>query len=307
VKGVDAVTKSDFRHDDNLALATASANITMRFDTTLVQLAMCLASWSSVTAAYPDSAPQGANALRIRQDDKEDSSTTESEKASITKPPASKTSEETKETGKTESKDKDKDKDKDNDKSSGRTTSRSATKTKFGNTVVAGGVTMLDPDPMFTPTPLYRIQDKITWSWNYTSIKAQPSGIDVLISCAAAKDTWTLTTNMTFKTEVEYTWDSKAQATDVEQPLLAELYTLIIKDSAFDITAAPEPGYLAKYTGMTFGMYTPAKETPWSEWDCIGCSAAPSLFDRPALGLALTMSLLSLFSFTWFVTGLGLA
>lgn len=40
----------------------------MRFDTTLVQVAMCLASWSSVTAAWPDSLAEGNYAIGIRQD-----------------------------------------------------------------------------------------------------------------------------------------------------------------------------------------------------------------------------------------------
>lgn len=286
----------------------------MRFDTTLVQVAMCLASWSSVTAAWPDSNLDSSDALRIRQDDKE--STSKEEQASITKPPPSKTSsQEPKETGKDENKDENKDEDKDNkdnkdnEKSTGktsRTSSRPATRTKFPNDVVPGGVTMVTPDALLTPTPLYRIKDEITFQWNYTSIKAKPTAVDVILSCSAAQDTWVLTANMTFQTNASYIWDSKVQATDVNQPLPIELYTLIIKDSDADITAAPEPGYLAPYSGLTFGLYQPAKETPWDQWQCTGCSAAPSLFDRPALGLAITMSLISLFSFTWFVTGLGL-
>jgi hypothetical protein len=48
----------------------------MRFDTTLVQAALCLASWSSVTAAWPDSLPEVNGGLAIRQNndgDKESS------------------------------------------------------------------------------------------------------------------------------------------------------------------------------------------------------------------------------------------
>lgn len=286
----------------------------MRFDTTLVQVAMCLASWSSVTAAWPDSMPDANNALRIRQDNEnnEDTKTTsKEEESSITKPPATKTSEQTKETGKDDNdKDNEDEKNKSSDgnksgKSTG-TSSRPATRTKFPNDVVAGGVSMLTPNIMSTPTPLYKINDEVTFGWNYTSIKAKPTAVDVILSCSAARATWTLTANMSFATNASYVWDTKVQATDVSNPLPIELYTLIIKDSDTDITSPPEPGYLAKYTGLTFGLYQPSKPTPWSEWECTGCSAAPSLFDRPALGLAVTMSLLSLFSFTWFVTGLGL-
>lgn len=289
-------------------IQTTLSTVVMRFDTTLVQVAMCLASWSSVTAAWPDSIPDADNALRIRQDDKE---STAKEEASITKPPASKTSQDPKETGKDEDKDnKDENKDEKDSKTStgktSRTSSRPATRTKFANDVVPGGITMVTPDALMTPTPLYRIKDEITFNWNYTNLRAKPTAVDVILSCSAARDTWVLTANMSFQTNASYVWDSKVQATDVNQPLPIELYTLIIKDSDADITAAPEPGYLAQYSGLTFGLYQPAKATPWNEWQCTGCSAAPSLFERPALGLAITMSLISLFSFTWFVTGLGL-
>jgi hypothetical protein len=164
---------------------------------------------------------------------------------------------------------------------------------------------MATPIVTVEPTPLYKIgREIITFGWNYTSLRGTPNGIDVLVSCQEAKETWTLTTNMTFQTNASYLWDTKKQATDAEAPLPVELYTLIIKDSDTDITDLPSPGYLAAYTGLTFGLYEPAEPTAWKDWKCNGCSAAPSLFERPALGLAVTMSLISVASFTWFVTGL---
>jgi hypothetical protein len=165
---------------------------------------------------------------------------------------------------------------------------------------------MISPATLLEPTPLYKLKEKVTFAWNYTSLKGKPTAIDVLVSCDAAKATWTLTGNMSFASQVTYTWDTKKQATDAAKPLPIELYTLMIKDSDTEITDQPEAGYLAKYTGLTFGLYEPAKPTKWEDWECTGCSAAPSLFERPALGLAVTMSLVSLLSFTWFVTGLGL-
>lgn len=285
----------------------------MRFDTTLMQVALCLASWSSVTAAWPDSFPEANGGLAIRQNDdggdKDSSKSQDPDKASITKAPESTKKDDPKETN---SSDKNEDKDKGDDNKSkasqGSTPKPSQpSRTRFPPDSPPGGVTLATPATTVEPTPLYKIGTSISFNWNYTSLKGTPDGIDVLVSCKEARETWTLTTNMTFQTNASYVWDTKKQATDVEAPLPVELYTLIVKDSNMDITDLPSPGYLAVYTGLTFGLYQPAKPTPWSEWKCNGCSAAPSLFERPALGLAVTMSLVSVMSFTWFVTGLGLA
>ncbi|KJZ76049.1 hypothetical protein HIM_04505 [Hirsutella minnesotensis 3608] len=180
------------------------------------------------------------------------------------------------------------------------------TRTPFDNGLPPGGVNILTPAPLAEPTPLYKIRDNITWSWNYTSLEGTPTAVDVLVSCSTATKTWTLTTNMTFETSVNYVWDTKKQADSVENPLLNALYTLIVKDSDTSITSAPEPGYLAPWSGFKFGLYTGKTPVPFKDWKCVGCSDAASLLNRQALGLAVTMSLISFFSFTWFVVGLGL-
>ncbi|KAI9167341.1 hypothetical protein HJFPF1_03467 [Paramyrothecium foliicola] len=279
----------------------------MRFDTTLVQVAMCLASWSSVAAALPDSLPDANGALVARQNDndnneQETSSVRQSERSSITAAPASRTSSGS--SRQTNSADNE-DEDRESQSASGRSRTPTATRTRFPPDSPPGGISMLDPATTLEPTPLYKIRDEVTFNWNYTSLRGTPKAIDVYVSAFDAKATWTLTSNMSFNTNASYIWDTKEQATNVENPLPIALYTLIIKDSESEITDVPDAGYLAPYTGLTFGLYQPAKATPWSEWKCIGCSAAPSLFERPALGLAVTMSLVSVFSFTWFVTGLG--
>jgi hypothetical protein len=294
---------------------TNNKTFIMRFDTTLVQAALCLASWSSVTAAWPDSFPEADGGLAIRQNndgDKETTSKDESEKTSITKAPESATKQQPKETTSADNDNDNKDEDKDvTSKESGKPSQKStaksstATRTRFPADSPPGGVTMATPVLTVEPTPLYKIgRDIITFGWNYTSLRGTPHGIDVLVSCQEAQETWTLTTNMTFQTNASYLWDTKKQATDAQAPLVNDLYTLIIKDSDTDITDLPSPGYLAAYTGMTFGLYEPAEPTAWKDWKCNGCSAAPSLFERPALGLAVSMSLISVASFTWFVTGL---
>ncbi|KAG8420389.1 hypothetical protein J3459_011119 [Metarhizium acridum] len=166
---------------------------------------------------------------------------------------------------------------------------------------------MQTPNTNLQPSGLYKISDYVTWSWNYTSLLGTPTAIDVIVSCSAASETWTLTGNMSFSTAVSYVWDTKKQANDIQSPLGVQQYTLIVKDSDASITQAPEAGYLGAFTSYTFGMYTGQPYTPYADWTCPGtCSAASSAFDRQAVGLAIITSIVTFLSFTWFVAGLGL-
>ncbi|RDA93342.1 hypothetical protein CP533_0322 [Ophiocordyceps camponoti-saundersi (nom. inval.)] len=182
-----------------------------------------------------------------------------------------------------------------------------ATHTDFPPDAPPGGVNMLTPQSNIQPTVLYRIRETVTWGWNYTSLLATPTAIDVMISCSVAAETWTLTRNMSFATSVLYVWDTNEQADSVEKPLLTQMYTLIVKDSDADINAPPQPGYLGTVKNFfNFGLYAGQPYTPYSDWKCTGCSGAAALFDHQAVRLALIMSSLTVFSFTWFVAGLEL-
>ena len=169
-----------------------------------------------------------------------------------------------------------------------------------------GGVSMKTPATTAIPTPLYKIGDWVTFSWNYTSLLGDPTAVDVLISCSTATSTWTLTSNMTFKTDAHYLWDTNKQASDSAQPLLVELYTLLIKDSDAAVTDVPSPGYLGAYSGLTFGLYTAQPYTDLANWDCVGCSSARSNYDRHLVVVLISTALITILSFTWFVSGLGL-
>lgn len=165
---------------------------------------------------------------------------------------------------------------------------------------------MINP-PATAGTQLYKIGDYVTWQWNYTSLQATPTGIDVLVSCSTVSETWTLTQNMSFAPTGAFTWDTGAyQQTAVASPLLTEQYTLIIYDADSSITAPAAAGYLSVFEGFEFGMYLPQPYTPLSEWTCVTCNAAMSDNERHAIGFALTMSIVTVLSFTWFVTGLGI-
>jgi hypothetical protein len=111
---------------------------------------------------------------------------------------------------------------------------------------------------------------------------------------------------MTFATSGAITWDTGAyQTTAVASPLLTEEYTLIIFDADSSISATAEAGYLAPYEGFVFGLYTPKPYQPLGEWRCATCSGAVSDMERRALWAAAAMSVVTVLSFTWFVTGIG--
>ncbi|KAG5976225.1 hypothetical protein E4U55_007417 [Claviceps digitariae] len=189
-----------------------------------------------------------------------------------------------------------------------RVATMTANHTEFDPDNPPAGISMQSPNTFLQPSGLYRISDYVTWSWNYTSLLGTPTAIDVIVSCSTASETWTLTSNMSFATNVNYVWDTKQQANDAQNPLGNAMYTLIVKDSAAAITQAPEAGYLGAYTGYTFGMYTGLPYTPYPGWTCPGScsSAAGSIFSHQAVGMAIMMSITTVLSFTWFVSGLGL-
>ncbi len=155
----------------------------------------------------------------------------------------------------------------------------------------------------------YKIENPtpITWVWNYTKVQADPTAIDVLVSVSNTnvKATWTLTQNMTFEEpQATFTWDTlKYQTEHVEKKLITEKYTLVIYDSDGNPTSNAEAGYLAPFNGFQFGLYTTLPYHNLSEWDCVTCSAASGDLDRKAIGFAVSMSAITILSFTWYVVG----
>lgn len=112
---------------------------------------------------------------------------------------------------------------------------------------------------MITPAPLaaaefYKIGDKVEFAWNYTALLVPPKAIDVLVSCNANQATYTIASNATFEPTGSVVWDTKKDA-EGQGNLITEKYTLIIHDSAEEITAAPQPGHLGTFRTFSFGMY----------------------------------------------------
>jgi len=147
----------------------------------------------------------------------------------------------------------------------------------------------------------------VTFGWNYTGIQATPTAIDIMATCTANQQLYTIATNQTFVNATgSVTWDTGAyQSTAVSDPLLTETYTLIIYDAASSISATAQPGYLAVYNQFTFGMYTPQPYTPLSDYQCATCSGALGDLERKALGMVVGMCVITVMSFSWFVGGTG--
>jgi len=186
------------------------------------------------------------------------------------------------------------------------TKTSSPKKTMFNPQDPAGGVSMLTPAAT-AGYQLYKLKKEfITFAWNYTSLQGTPTAVDVLVSCSAAAQTWTLTQNMTFTTKAAYIWDlEQFQNENIKAQLPTEQYTLVIHDSDSAITEAPEPGYLAPFRSFVFGLYMPREPTPLSEWQCASCSGAMSAMEARALSGVLAMSAVTVLTFTWFVAGFG--
>jgi hypothetical protein len=177
---------------------------------------------------------------------------------------------------------------------------------EIDETAPVGGVVILNPITTAATPLLYKAGDYVTFGWNYTNLIATPTAVDLILSCSQVRQTWTLTGNMSFEEPGSFTWDSRVQQTDVKAPLLTEKYTLIIKNSEDEITATPKPGHLFQGQ-LAFAMYTPKPYKPLEEWNCATCAnAAVSDMDRKALGFAMTMSAITVLSFTWFVAGFRL-
>jgi len=178
--------------------------------------------------------------------------------------------------------------------------------TAFDPRLPAGGIAMITPAVISGPQ-YFKIGDYVTFAWNYTSLLETPTAINIMATCTANQQLYTLAANQTVGNATgAVTWDTGAyQSTALSDPLLTETYTLIIYDAQSSISATAQAGYLAVYDQYTFGMYTPQPYTPLNEFKCATCSGALSDMERRALGMVLGMSVITVLSFTWFVGGLG--
>jgi hypothetical protein len=167
---------------------------------------------------------------------------------------------------------------------------------------------------MLTPAPLsgsqyYKIGDYVTFGWNYTSLIATPSAINIVATCTANNRLYTVAVNQIVSNATQaVTWDTNAYQTgNPTAPLLTETYTLIIYDAASSMSAVPQAGYLAPFNQFSFGMYTPQPYQGIGQgFQCATCSGALSDMERKALRFMFGMCAITVLSFTWFVGGINI-
>jgi hypothetical protein len=190
--------------------------------------------------------------------------------------------------------------------SNGSKTSSDSNKTKdFDPRLPPGGASMITPNAM-SPASYYKIQDQITFAWNYTSLQKNPSAVDVMATCTANNALYTIAVNETWEQVQTIVWDTgKYQATGTI-PLLTETYTLIIHDAAKAESATASPGYLGTWKQFTFGMYSPQPYTPMADYVCATCSSAMSLMEKQTYAFLFSMVGVTVLTFGWFTGAAGL-
>ncbi|KAI4143214.1 MAG: hypothetical protein LQ340_007081 [Diploschistes diacapsis] len=164
-----------------------------------------------------------------------------------------------------------------------------------------GGISLISPAA--ATTTYYKIGSNITLAWNYTSLLAPPSAIDVVVSNSAS--TYTLTQNASIVATQTFIWDTK-QYENQQNRLQNAFYTLAVFDAAAGITAAPEPGRLSPYgINAQMGLYSTQQYTPLaSGWICPNCNGAMSIAEAQTLKFVGIMFSITLMTFAWFANGL---
>lgn len=119
---------------------------------------------------------------------------------------------------------------------------------------------------MITPAAIagpqyYKVGDYVTFAWNYTSLVVTPSAVNIIASCSANSQAYTIAANQSVHPTGAVTWDTRQQATG-SAPLLTEHYTLVIYDASQEVSATAQAGYLGTFSQFVFGMYTPRPYVP---------------------------------------------
>lgn len=108
----------------------------------------------------------------------------------------------------------------------------------------------------------YKIGDWVSFAWNYTSLSATPSAINVLASCSKNQETYTIAQNMSVSETNMVYWDTGDYQKTATKSLIQETYTLIVYDAGSSISATAAAGYLGVANTFQFAMYSPQPYTP---------------------------------------------
>ncbi|EEQ31971.1 hypothetical protein McanMca71_006866 [Microsporum canis] len=165
-----------------------------------------------------------------------------------------------------------------------------------------GGIVMVTPG-VFDPSTYVKIGDKATFAWNYTSLVITPSAVDVVAYCQQNDHYYTITSNKTVEETGRVVWDTEPYKTAGVR-LLVEHYTLIVHDVKRGPTDPAPAGELGNSRPFIFGVYSPHSD-PNLRKRAMG-SAAISATEHQALWFMFGMVGITIASFTWFASGLGL-
>lgn len=119
---------------------------------------------------------------------------------------------------------------------------------------------MLTPGPY--TTTYYKIDETITFVWNYTSLSITPTAVNVVASCTKNDHTYTIASNMSVEETQSVTWDTGKYQANATVPLLTASYTLIVYDESKEIDDLASAGELSSQNQYYFGMYEPQAYTP---------------------------------------------
>lgn len=150
----------------------------------------------------------------------------------------------------------------------------------------------------------YKIKDYVTFAWNYTSLKATPTAVDVLASCSLNSATYTIALNQSITAATQaVTWDTGNYQ---ETPYVIATYTLLVYDADSSISATPRAGYLGLANQFTFGMYTPQPYVPIADYVCATCNGAMTSMEKHTIGFLVGTVAITVLSFGWFAGVAGL-
>ncbi|KAF2167152.1 hypothetical protein M409DRAFT_22581 [Zasmidium cellare ATCC 36951] len=260
----------------------------------------------SYSSRQGNTATTESSAEETSTGDNNDSSTTDSNDSTATSDSDSKTTDSGSKTGSATGSEKTTGTAKETGSSKGSGTKSGTQTTKtFDARLPAGGVSMITPNAM--TSSYFKINNFITFAWNYTSLSVTPSAVDILASCSLNQETYTIALNQTIDGPKQTViWDTGAYQASATVPLLTETYTLIIHDAAKDVSATAMAGYLGTYNQFTFGMYSPQPYTPMAEWVCATCNSALTAAERQTLFAIFAMAGVTVLSFGWFTGVAGL-
>lgn len=111
------------------------------------------------------------------------------------------------------------------------------------------------------PSTYYKINNYVTFAWNYTSLLVTPSAVDVYATCTLNSATYPISTNMSVAESAAVTWDTGAYQANATVPLLTASYTLIVVEAGKAVTDIPGAGHLG-VGQYPFAMYLSQPYTP---------------------------------------------